>query len=77
MKQVTYRKHSKFNSRTYVKLNDNGTMKMVYIEDITYRAKGNIGYSKKASDWDMAYNEYQHSNAREFNDAYNLVKENI
>ena len=61
----------------YFKLNENGSISVVLITNNLGKITQYIGIKEDSIDWDKVHNELTHINAREFNDAYNLVKENI
>ncbi len=74
---MTYRKYRTLGKEEFIKLQNDGKIIMVTLLMIKQHPKNHVGYSWIKEEWDYFYNAYSHSNAREFNDAYNLVKENI
>jgi len=59
----------------YIRLNDDGSILMIKIErkyTFIKRITRTLSYINK--DWDMIYNNYSHSNKREFDEAEKLAK---
>lgn len=74
---MIYRKHTRLGRSEFIRLNDDGSITIAMKESTAFNYRYYIGKSHDNTDWDNIYNNYSHSNAREFNDAYNLVKDNI
>ncbi len=74
---MTYRKNTKLGRTEWVRLNDDESVIIVMIEKGIAMNRYTVQKSYWYTDWDLIYNAYSHCNAREFNEAYNEVKENI
>ena len=59
----------------YIRLNDNGSVLMIKTEyDRTDGYRITKVYSDSSKDWEMIYNNYSHSNKREFEEAEKLAQ---
>ncbi len=58
----------------YIRLNDDGSTLMIKIENNANYPRYTRVLSWIDSDWDMIYNNYSHSNKREFDEAEKQAK---
>ena len=59
----------------YIRLNDDGStlmIKLIYSNGEILKITRVLSY--QASDWDLIYNNYSHSNKREFDEAEKLAR---